>query len=50
MKKFILRVSYPDDYTFETILDEKSAKACYMQARLIHGPDCASLTEVTVNE
>lgn len=47
--KYILRVSYPGDdgYTFETVLDEKTAKQCYMQARLIHGPDCASLLEIT---
>ena len=46
--RFILRVSYPgnDGYTFETRLDEKAAKACYVQARLIHGPDCASLLEI----
>lgn len=47
--KYILRVSYPGDdgYTFETVLDEKTAQACYMQARLIHGPDCASLLQIT---
>ena len=47
--KYVLRVSYPGDdgYTFETVLDEKTAQACYMQARLIHGPDCAPLLEFT---
>ena len=49
MTRFILRVSYPgaDGYTFETRLDEKTARACYQQARLIHGPDCASLLEIS---
>ena len=49
--KFILRVTYPgkDSYTFETILEEKTARVCYMQARLIHGPDCASLLELPID-
>jgi len=53
MTRFILRVTYPgpDGYTFETAdLEEKAARACYQQARLIHGPDCASLLEIAEPE
>ena len=52
MTQCLLRVSYPDPggYTFETIMDEKAARACAMQANLIYGPDTACFHPLLMTE